>query len=325
MIAGQREHLLQSAAWGEVKSAWGRPAVRAGGAQYTVHRLAAGLAQLGYAPRVAVEGLDLAALARSATELGCAFVRIEPNHPLRAPTGLRLRRSRGPLGRASWIIDLAGGTEALWPRLRKNTRAHIRESGRRGAVVRVGAGDDLLADFIAIQRITDQRHGLGSRPDRYYRLIRDVFGGAVRIVNAYHDDECLASEMLVAHDHVLYDLYGGTSGTQRQLMGSYAAIWRGLDVAGEMGCDRFDFWSALAPDEQRPDHPWYGFHQFKAGFGGTLVEYPGAYDLVLRPKAYAVLAVGERLRRVARRIKSRIARERAVEPARPAALEDPPP
>ena len=31
---------------------------------------------------------------------------------------------------------------------------------------------------------------------------------------------------------------------------------------------------------------WFGFHKFKRGYGGRLVEYLGSFDLVLNPALY---------------------------------------
>ena len=44
-------------------------------------------------------------------------------------------------------------------------------------------------------------------------------------------------------------------------------------------------WGALGPNAKSND-PWYGFHKFKQGYGGNLVEYMGTYDLVFNWPIY---------------------------------------
>ena len=54
-------------------------------------------------------------------------------------------------------------------------------------------------------------------------------------------------------------------------------------------------WGALGPDADVND-PWQGFHRFKAGYGGKLVEYAGTYDLVVNKTLYFLINNAESIR-----------------------------
>ncbi len=54
-------------------------------------------------------------------------------------------------------------------------------------------------------------------------------------------------------------------------------------------------WGALSLDPDKND-PWFGFHRFKEGYGGKLVEYIGSYDYVLNPLFYRLYNVGDSIR-----------------------------
>ena len=36
-------------------------------------------------------------------------------------------------------------------------------------------------------------------------------------------------------------------------------------------CKMFDMWGSLGPEPDKND-PWYGFHRFKKGYGGELLN-----------------------------------------------------
>jgi len=61
------------------------------------------------------------------------------------------------------------------------------------------------------------------------------------------------------------------------------------------GCKRFDFWGSLGPEPDKTDQ-WYGFHRFKEGYGGELVEFVGTWDLVVNPLLYSVYKIVDSLR-----------------------------
>ena len=62
-------------------------------------------------------------------------------------------------------------------------------------------------------------------------------------------------------------------------------MWELIKLGKKQGCKKLDMWGALGPKASQKD-PWYGFHRFKQGYGGKLMEFLGTYDLVLDKKLY---------------------------------------
>ena len=58
-----------------------------------------------------------------------------------------------------------------------------------------------------------------------------------------------------------------------------------LRYAHQTGHKFFDFYG-IAPEDAPKTNPWYGFTQFKKSFGGQPTEFPGTWELPLRPIAY---------------------------------------
>ena len=66
-------------------------------------------------------------------------------------------------------------------------------------------------------------------------------------------------------------------------------------MAKKFGCKMFDFWGSLGPEPDIKD-PWYGFHRFKEGYGGKLVEFAGTWDLVLNQPIYTIYNLADKIR-----------------------------
>ena len=84
-------------------------------------------------------------------------------------------------------------------------------------------------------------------------------------------------------------------------MPTYAVQWAAMTAAAEAGLREYDLWG-LPPDGD-PSHPWAGLWQFKTGFGGEMVEYAGAWELVFSEPGHRVAGAVEGLRRAAGALK----------------------
>jgi len=123
-----------------------------------------------------------------------------------------------------------------------------------------------------------------------------------RVYVARHEGEALAAVMVARFDGRAYYLFGGSTQVKRNLMPTYAVQWAAIRAAAAAGCATYDLWGV--PPDGDPKHPWAGLWQFKTGFGGWLVEYAGAWDLVLDPGGERLLAAREALRRGVKRLSS---------------------
>ena len=100
----------------------------------------------------------------------------------------------------------------------------------------------------------------------------------------------LVAWILFLYKDVLYYPYGASSDQYKQTMASNLIMWEAMKWGKKHGAKLFDLWGALGPNPD-PNHSWYGFHRFKEGYGGELVEFVGSYDLVINPLLYSVYNV----------------------------------
>ena len=78
-------------------------------------------------------------------------------------------------------------------------------------------------------------------------------------------------------------------------MASNLIMWEAMRWGKANGVKLFDLWGALGPNPDK-NNPWYGFHKFKEGYGGELVELVGSYDLILKPLLYFVYNFANKVR-----------------------------
>lgn len=301
------KHLLQSEEWAKFKSSWGTPAYRVGETQFTVHGVGFSLPwKIGFAPRVGLKDLNLKQLQEKGRNLGCVFIKVEPNSngPLSKVSGVNLMPSESLLGSATFLLDLTQQPDQILSNMRKTTRYNIRLAERKGVQVKVGSDKKMQEELISLQKESGRRGGFLVHPDSYYRLFFKIFSEQkmLHLVNAYYQKRCLASQVFVNYQGTLFYLYAGTADSHKEVMAAYAAMWKGIQLGQELGCKTLDFWSALSSEEEKTNHPWYGFHYFKQGFGGELVSFSGAYDLVINQLVYPLLILGNKLRWVLLRL-----------------------
>ncbi|MBP9819450.1 peptidoglycan bridge formation glycyltransferase FemA/FemB family protein, partial [Candidatus Woesebacteria bacterium] len=92
-----------------------------------------------------------------------------------------------------------------------------------------------------------------------------------------------------------YYPYGASRSLHRDVMASNLLMWEMIKFGKAQGCTTFDMWGSLGPEPNEKD-PWFGFHRFKKGYGGDLMEFLGTYDLVVDPPLYKIFNIGENLR-----------------------------
>jgi lipid II:glycine glycyltransferase (peptidoglycan interpeptide bridge formation enzyme) len=316
-------HICQSPEWVEVKTKIGTPAVLAGGlpagrqgVQFTLHKVPLLPFNIGYCPKVDPEKIDWEKLKAAAKERRCIFVKLEPNEQFNNlidsknrrldRTIQQLRPSKPIFATQTILLDLTKSEEELLAGMKQKTRYNVRLAEKKGVVVEERSDPEALEIFLRLQKETAQRQGFFIHPDSYYRTVWEVLhpkGMAFLLVASVRptsDNNLtiqqfidsknrrldrtipLVAWMLLKYQDTLYYPYGGSSGKFKNYMASNLVMWEAIKLGKKLGCKVFDMWGAT--DDQQD--PWYGFTRFKLGYGGQLVSFPGAYDLILKQALY---------------------------------------
>jgi peptidoglycan pentaglycine glycine transferase (the first glycine) len=311
-------HLLQTWAWGDLKSRFGWQAVRLGmseggrliaGTQVLLRRLPGGW-NMAYVPKgplldwenpVQVETL-LSQLHQLCRSRRCIFLKIEP--PLEDdPAARQAICGRGfrPFAPTvqpprTILVDLAPDEAAILAGMKQKTRYNIRLAARKGVTVRQGSADDLPA-FYRLMQITGQRDSFAIHGADYYRAAYSLFApDRSALLMAEVEGELVAGLMVFVHREMAYYLFGASSNAQRERMPTYPLQWEAMRWAKAHSCRWYDLWGIPDADETTLEARFagrsaeqsglWGVYRFKRGFGGRVSRSLGAFDFVYHQPLY---------------------------------------
>ena len=316
-------HLLQTAAWGELKSEFGWQAVRvlidgekdgnnAVGAQALFRRLPLGLT-FAYIPKGPAgargEAPDYAAWSALWPEVDAVcrerkavFLKVEPDlweccesndhSPSPGiPDGFRYGR-QDIQPRRTLIVDLRGSEAQVLARMKQKTRYNIRLALKKGILVYPSSD---VGAFHRLMQVTGERDAFGVHSLAYYRRAYELFHprGECELLFAAHEEEPLAALMVFSHGQRAWYFYGASSSEQRERMPTYLLQWEAMRWARQRGCTTYDLWGV--PDFEKDvleanfttrSTGLWGVYRFKRGFGGDLRRGSNSWDRVYSPLLY---------------------------------------
>jgi lipid II:glycine glycyltransferase (peptidoglycan interpeptide bridge formation enzyme) len=313
-------HLLQTWAWGELKSRFGWTAqrLRRGetAAQILFRQLPLGFT-IAYIPKgPLVDWSDVgqcqaffSAIHAEAKKRRAILLKIEPDiwraadQPpspwASAATDFLTSAGFTPADtiqpRTSILVDLSGAETEILAAMKQKTRYNIRLAEKKGVTVRQGNITD-VPTFYHLAQLTAARDGFGIHSLSYYQLAYQLFAPAqCTLLLAEFEGQLLAALMAFKQGQQAYYFYGASSNEQRHLMATYLLQWEAMRWAKSQGCTRYDLWGIPNADlaaleaefEQRHEGLW-GVYRFKRGFGGQWVQSLGAFDYVYNSLFYTI-------------------------------------
>ncbi|HEX2911982.1 MAG TPA: peptidoglycan bridge formation glycyltransferase FemA/FemB family protein [Chloroflexia bacterium] len=219
--------------------------------------------------------------------------------------------------RSTIRVNLQGKPEEWLERMKPKTRYNIRLAERRGVTCRQ-ADPANPADFEAFYKLmetTGQRDSFGIHSAAYYKDAWLTFynspagSGSGALWLAEYNGKVIAGVMVFAFGQESAYLYGASSDENRREMPTYLLQWKAMLWAKEQGAAWYDFWGIpeeIGNLEEEPENEkleqknvrdgLWGVYRFKQGFGGEVVRYAGAYDLVYNRAMYLLWQRMQRLR-----------------------------
>lgn len=178
--------------------------------------------------------------------------------------GYRLQPTR------TYRVDLSGGEAAVWQRLKPAMRNKVRKAEKQGVTVIEDTSPDFAREFFDMLRSVFNRQGKAPSYDqrRIETVVRVLAAsGRLSALTARHDNQRLASVILL-HDAATIYFWAGASYPTAYPLGANDIIqWRALQLAMARGIGGYDA---------------CGGGDYKEKFGGTLVSLPAGH-LVMSP------------------------------------------
>ena len=239
------------------------------------------------------------------------FLRFEPHFPVSLIFNPKsLIKSTNIQPAITMVVDLQKTDEELLAAMHSKTRYNIKVAQRHGVVVEselaVTPGHGLytseVVDLIIRTQLRQQYRG---HVAEYYRKFIDFFalhnrGGTVRvsIYKALYQRQLLACALCVDFGRTRVYLFGGSAEEHRNVMAPYLLHWQAMQDARALRLKLYDLGgSEVSAGGER------GFTRFKQGFGGQVVHYAGAYDLVQHRLWYTIYTFLRRFNKLTRVIK----------------------
>ncbi len=193
------------------------------------------------------------------------------------------------------FIDLKKDEQQLLKAMKPKTRYNVRLSRRKGVEVRRASFSELDI-WYELYKQTCERNRIFLHDIAYFRAVFEANNNntdptEAEMLIAEIDDQPLAAMFLAFSGERSTYLYGASSSTHRNLMGTYALQWEAIRRAKKHGCAKYDmFGVAPKPD---PAHPMYGLYRFKTGFGGQLFHRMSCWDYPLDLSKYEIYRTSE--------------------------------
>lgn len=262
-------HILQTSAWGALKSQFGWRQGRVGltdanhslqSGSLLLYRRAFGLT-LAYAPKgplthwpdCAQTNALLAEIKLECQRQGASVLKIEPDLP-DTPANRALLRRYGfhPSDQtvqppSTIVLDLSGAEAAILDRMKSKWRYNIRLAERKGVTVREATRADLPA-FNALMQTTGQRDGFFVHSADYYARAFDLFvPERAAFLFAEYAGQPLAALVVFALGKTAWYLWGASSDRERNRMPNHALQWAAMRWARQRGATLYDLWGI--PDD----------------------------------------------------------------------------
>ena len=317
-------HPLQSFEWGEFRKKTNVKVVRRGifeenklitPVQVTIHPVPKTRFNVGYYPKGPMPDDNQIKLLRAiGEENDCIMIKMEPNigskisedkpntHAWKTIEDFLLKRGLKPgrplFTRHTFQLDLSDSEEKILAGMHSKTRYNIRLAEKKGVGVMVDNSDNSFKWFLRLLFLeTIERQGFYAHSPEYFEKLWESLKptGMAHLLRAYYKDKTLAVFMVFVFNKTIYYPYGASTREHKELMAPNLVMWETIKMGKKIGCSMLDMWGALGLHPNKKDS-WYGFHRFKAGYGGDLVEFLGTYDLVINRQLYPIYKMVDSLR-----------------------------
>jgi hypothetical protein len=191
----------------------------------------------------------------------------------------------------NFLIDL-DSYEEMWQRLSKSARQSVQTAPRKGTTIEeVTERDKISYAYEILQEAYSRAHVPLSSPTLFESAF-DVLGPKqmCKIFLAQADGQYIGARVILAYNNRVTAWYATAKRAFSKYRPSELMVWHVMEWGQENQFQIFDFGGAGKPDED------YGPRDFKAKFGGDLVNY-GRNICVHSPHLLKLSRVGYQLAR----------------------------
>lgn len=189
------------------------------------------------------------------------------------------------------VINLSLSEDEILAQMKPKGRYNIKVTKKHE--VEIIKSQDAAA-FHELLQETTKRDGFSGHKLEYYQNMVDALGDDGLLLYAKYQDHIIAGAIFTFVGDTAVYYYGASSNQHRNVMAPYLIQWEAILEAKKRGCNNYDF-LGIAPENAPNNHPWRGVTDFKKKFGGAVIEYPQAQDIIFKSVWYEGLKLKKRL------------------------------
>ncbi len=251
----------------------------------------------------------------------CVFARIRPQIK-KTPENLEILKKHGfkvaPMHLAAEhtvILDLKKSEDELLADMRRQTRYEVRRSQKLDLVVEKSNSEEIFKEFQKVQAKTAERQNFVPPSLKDLLAERQAFLDAEDFIQIYvvktgkntefkekkYDEGLpIAYGLVFAHGDEAEYYEAASTDLNRILPGAYALQWQVIKDLKALGVKRYNLWGIAPPNS--PNHRYAGVTTFKTGFGGEVIEFIPAHDLIINKAKYLPNLIVENVRKKRRHL-----------------------
>jgi len=187
------------------------------------------------------------------------------------------------------VINLLDPEEKLLSLMHNKTRYNIRLAQKKNLVIR--ESDDVKSFFDLLYR-TAKKDRFHTHKPEYYKNLLEYFSGnrelKTKLFFAYYQNRPIAGAIILSFGRVIYYLHGAMDRDYRSIKAPYLLQW---EIMKYYKAREFQFYDLWGVDSRK----WPGVTKFKIGFGGTVLERPGSFDLSVSGFWHLIYKMGRKV------------------------------
>lgn len=253
-----------------------------------------------------------AEITKIAKQEKCVFVRFRPqlentsdNQKLLVPLQKSFDLRPAPMhlhAQNTVILDLNKTEDELLMDMRRQTRYEVRRSAKLGLQVTEDASEAMFKEFHAVQTETAKRQGFIPPSQKELLAERTAFSPdhlkLYKVVDSENHPVAYGLILIFGAEAEYFE--AASTDLNRKLPGSTALLWQAIKDLKAQGIQRFNLWGIAPPGVEH--HRYSGVTTFKTGFGGRVVEFIPAQDIVINKLRYKLDELVETARKKKRNL-----------------------
>ena len=200
------------------------------------------------------------------------------------------------------ILDLTKTEDELLMSMRRQTRYEVRRGEKLGLKVLEDASEAAFDDFHKVQAETAKRQNFIPPSKKELLAERTAFMPdhlkLYKVVDA--ENRPVAYGLILTYGNEAEYFEAASTDLNRKLPGSTALLWQAIKDLKSQGLKRFNLWGIAPPGVEH--HRYSGVTTFKTGFGGEIVEFIPAQDIVISKLKYKLDELVETARKKKRNL-----------------------